>query len=113
MSLDRAGLLAALALRTESVTLPHGQVMVRTLTAAERINMGAAASNEAGKIDNAKFSALMVINTVVDDAGERIFSDDDLPLVLAGASDVFEALFSKARALNELGSASVEAAAGN
>ena len=113
-TLNREGLIAALAIRTKDVTLPGGgAVAVRTLSAAQRIAMSSDAVGEDGKIDTARYSALIVAATVVDDAGVCIFSPADADMLLAGASDVFEALFGAAQEINGIGTKAVEQARGN
>jgi hypothetical protein len=111
--LNRDGLLAVMALRTQDVSLASGDVVrMRGMTAAERISLSNAAMVD-GKIDGERFSALMVAACAVDEAGNRIFADDDVPAILAGASDVFETLFGAAQTLNGMGAKAAEDAKGN
>lgn len=110
--LTRDGLLAALALRTEDVALPSGQlVRVRTLKASERIAISTAAVGEEGKVDSVAYSTKAVAACLVDEAGNRLLSDEDAALLADGSSDVFEFLFRAVQRINGLGS--TEAAKGN
>jgi hypothetical protein len=112
--LDRAGLLAALEPRSRDVTLPNGgTARVRTITAAERIGIATASLGNDEKVDTGKFSALLVAASVVDEAGARVFSDADADMLLGSPSDVFEALFGAAQAINGMGAKAAESAAGN
>ena len=113
-ALGREGLMAALALRSEDVTLKGGGVVrVRTMTAGERIALGTSCVGEDGKIESGKFSSRLVAACVVDENGARIFSDEDSAALLGGASDVFEAIFAASQRINGMGIDAVEAAKGN
>lgn len=112
--LDRAGLLAALTPRTLDVALPNGgTVRVRTITAADRIAIGQSAMGTDNKVDAARYSALLVVAAVVGEDGQRVFADEDVPALLAGPSDVFEALFGAVQSLNGMGPKAAETAEGN
>lgn len=104
--LNREGLLAALAVRFQEVTLPNGGVVrVRTLQAGERIDMGSKSIDADGKVDPRQYSARLVVACVVDEAGVPVFGgDEDVAALLRGASDVFEAIFAAAQSINGMGS---------
>jgi hypothetical protein len=113
--LDRAALLAALAPRTEDVTLPTGgQVRVRTLSAAENIAISAAAARGSDdKIDPADYSARLIAACVVGDDGQRVLTDDDITALQQGAADTFNVILAVVQRLSGMGPSSVEAAKGN
>lgn len=103
--LNREGLLAALAVRFQEVTLPTGGVVrVRTLQAGERIDLGSKSIDAEGKVNAAQYSARLVAACVVDEAGAPLFSGDDVDALLRGSSEVFEAIFAAAQAINGMGS---------
>ena len=111
--LNREALLAALAIRTKDVAIPGGTVRVRTMTAGERISLGATAVDANGKIDAKAYSAQIVASSVIGEDGFPVFSTDDAELLLAGAADVFETLFDACQELSGLGNKAKDAAKGN
>lgn len=115
--LNREALLAALAPRIEDVaiTLPDGSpstIRMRSMTAAERIAIGVA-MGKADTFDTAQFSARVIIATAIDEAGQPLMTEADVPTLLGGNTAVFEPLFDAAQRLNGLGVASQAAAKGN
>lgn len=58
--------------------------------------------NESGDIVMSKFIPALVAKSVVDDAGNRIFSDEDAALLEKAASARFSALARAARRMNGL-----------
>lgn len=112
--LDRAGLLAALAPRTQDVALPNGATArVRTISAADRIDIAGKAMNDEKQVDAARYSALMVAASVVDADGNLVFTDADVDLLMGSPSGPFEALFGAVQDINGTGAKAAEAAAGN
>jgi hypothetical protein len=104
--LTRDDILAARDLPTEEVPVPEwepeGAVLVRSLSAAEWIEVGRQTMNSGGATDNEKMLDLMVkipAMCIVDERGDRLFSDADLealgkknPLPLKRVMDVVQRL---------------------
>jgi len=103
--LDKAAILAAPDMPTEEVAVPEwgGTVKVRGLTAAERDVFDTTCFDGNGKLLVANFRAQLVVRTVVDDAGVRIFADTDVELLGGKASTAIDRLFSVGQRLSGLG----------
>jgi hypothetical protein len=82
-TLTRAAILGNTNLRTEVVQVPEwsGAVNVRELTGSERDSFEASIvdlKSAGGDVNADNIRAKLVARTVVDDAGERLFTDDDV-----------------------------------
>lgn len=117
--LSKAEILAASDLATEVVEVPEwgGSVIVRTMTGAQRDAYEATlmTRTETGKLevntDNMRAKLLVV--TLVDEAGNALFSATDLDAFAAKSSGVIERLVIVAQRLNGLNRGAVEEAAKN
>jgi len=108
MALSRDAILAAEDLPKELVDVPEwgGSVWVRCLTALERDEWESSIMVMDGKggtkADLRNIRAKLVVRTVVDDAGERLFSEADV-LVLGGKSAAaLDRLYSVAAKLSKI-----------
>ena len=111
--LDKSGLLAAMAAQTVDVPLPSGLVRIRSITAADRIMLGQKAQGADGKLDTVQYSGALVAACVVDEAGQRLFTDDEIGQIMAGSAAVFEQLYDAAQTINGMGAKGQEQAKGN
>lgn len=88
MAIGRDEFLRATARRYATVEVPsYGEVRMQSLTAAEMRSIRRSLRTEAGAFDNERFAridALVVAAALVDDDGDRLFSDDD---VMCGVLD--------------------------
>ena len=78
--LTREAILSAKDLKTETVRVPEwgGDVIVSTMTAASRDAWEMSlVTEEKGKINTANFSARLLAHCVVNERGERIFTEKD------------------------------------
>jgi len=85
MSLDKTALLAALACTTRTVPVPgFGDITIRQVTVAENdaIRAGIKADPSA---PHSSFGLQLLIASVVNEEGARVFSADDLPVLQASA----------------------------
>lgn len=105
--LNRDAILAASDLVYKDVDVPEwgGTVRVRGLTGAERDQYEQSVMIQQGKrtrmnLLNAR--AKLVALTVVDDAGKRLFSDQDIEVLGAKCATALERIFDVARELSGL-----------
>lgn len=98
--LTRDAILGAEDLPRERVEVPEwgGDVFVRVLTAAEygEITKGA------DEADPMSAAGRMMVRALVDEAGERLFADDDIPALMAKNAAVWTRLLQVAMTVNKL-----------
>jgi len=102
MPLNKAEILNEMRLKTELVEISKGkEVIVSEIGAADYIKLWTSTSGDKdGHVDMAEFSPKLVAFCVVDEKGERIFSEDDIPALIRSSNKVFEKLAEVARRLN-------------
>jgi hypothetical protein len=119
MTLSRDQILEASDLRSQPTDVPEwgGAVIVRTMTGADRdafengmVSVRADGSREQNLTN---FRAKLVALTVVDDAGDLLFSTDDLARLAAKSAVALQRVFEVAQSINGLGAQAVETAAKN
>ncbi|MBK5206125.1 MAG: hypothetical protein JJD98_12180 [Polaromonas sp.] len=112
--LSKSAILGASDLKHEDVDVPAwgGSVRVRTMTGAERDEFRASLSAIDSK-DIGKFSAALLAVTLIDEAGDRLFSSDDIAALQAKSAKSLDEPASVAMRLNGLGAGSVEDAEKN
>lgn len=117
--LSKADILAASDLATEAVEVPEwgGSVLVRTMTGTQRDAYEASLMqrNDDGKLevntDNMRAKLLLV--TLVDEAGNALFTAADLDAFSAKSAAAIERLSVVAQRINGLNRGAVEEAAKN
>ena len=117
MAFDRTTLLAAMKLKTEVVEIEGGEVIVSQIGAADYIKLWSDPSNQKDTgekvikdgveeavmvIDMTKFTPALVAYSVVDEAGERLFTDEDVTLLARSSQAIFLKLAAVARKINGL-----------
>jgi len=117
MALDRSSLLNAMKLKTETVEIEGGEVIVSEIGAADYIKLWSDPKNQKdtgekvlkeGKeeavmvIDMAKFTPALIAYSVVDDAGNRLFSDEDVTLLARSSQGIFLKIAEASRRINGL-----------
>jgi hypothetical protein len=105
-------------LATEEVPVPEwgGAVLVRELTGAERDEFEESCYVGRGKNRQENFRNLrarLVALSVVDDAGRRLFSPEDLAMLSTCGAAALDRLFGAAQRLSGLTTRDVEELAGN
>lgn len=95
------------ALKTERVPLKNGDAIVSQIGGADYIKLWRDPKNqmqEDGKdvIDMARFTPALISYAVVDEAGNRLFTEEDIEKLSRFNSDVFLKLADPARRLNGL-----------
>jgi hypothetical protein len=116
--LSRAAILEADDLEYEDLEVPEwgGTVRVRALTGAERDAYEASMRQQRGKefIANlANVRAKLVVRSVVDDDGERIFSDQDANALGKKSAAALDRIFECSARLSRLSDEDVEELAKN
>lgn len=109
MSLGKDDILGAQDRPTERVHVPewNGEVLVRTLSGSERDAFEVVAQK--GKDVRASLCAACI----VDESGERIFSNDDVKALGAKSSVALDRIFWVALRLNKVSESDVEELEGN
>jgi len=101
MVLNRDSILQALDLKREVVEVPEwgGTVILTELSAADRLKFGAAMG---GKDDQRVFVAKALTWFIVDEGGDRIFTEDDADMLAGKSLPVLQRLWDVAAKLNAM-----------
>jgi len=116
MSLGRDDILGADDLPVQEVEVPEwgGVVNVRSMTGYERDQFETSLTNGKDKSVNLKnIRARLVCLTVVDDNGERLFTDADVDALGRKSAAALDRVFAEAQILNGLRDKDVEELAEN
>ena len=111
--LSKTAILTAIDLQTEDVEVPEwgGAVRVRSFTGRERDAFEASMVRGEGrdrKVDLTNMRARLVGLTVIDETGQRLFTDDEVDLLGAKSGAALDRVFAIAQKLNGLSGADVE-----
>ena len=111
--LSKTAILAADDLQTEELEVPEwgGAVRVRSFTGRERDAFEASMVRGDGrdrKVDLTNMRARLVGLTVIDEAGQRLFTDEEVDLLGAKSGAALDRVFAVAQKLNGLSGADVE-----
>ncbi len=111
--LSKTAILAAQDLQTEDVEVPEwgGAVRVRSFTGRERDAFEASMVRGDGrdrKVDLTNMRARLVGLTVIDETGQRLFTDEEVDLLGAKSGAALDRVFAVAQKLNGLSGADVE-----
>lgn len=114
MLLSKSAILGASDLKHEDVevTAWGGTVRVRVMTGGERDQFRAAIQSDDG-VPVGKFSAALLAATLIDEAGRRLFTMDDMEELQAKSAASLDGLAAVAMRLNGLGATAVEDAVKN
>ena len=116
--LSKTAILAAPDLQTEDVEVPEwgGAVRVRSFTGRERDAFEASMVRGEGrdrKVDLTNMRARLVGLTVIDETGQRLFTDEEVDLLGAKSGAALDRVFAVAQKLNGLSGTDVEELAKN
>jgi hypothetical protein len=116
--LSKTAILAAQDLQTEDVEVPEwgGAVRVRSFTGRERDAFEASMVRGDGRdrrVDLTNMRARLVGLTVIDESGQRLFTDEEADLLGAKSGAALDRIFAIAQKLNGLSGADVEELAKN
>jgi len=111
--LSKTAILAAQDLQTEDVEVPEwgGAVRVRSFTGRERDAFESSMVRGDGrdrKVDLTNMRARLVGLTVIDESGQRLFTDEEVDLLGAKSGAALDRVFAIAQKLNGLSGADVE-----
>ena len=111
--LSKSAILCANDLQTEDVEVPEwgGAVRVRSFTGRERDAFEASMVRGDGrdrKVDLTNMRARLVGLTVIDETGQRLFTDDEVDLLGAKSGAALDRVFAVAQKLNGLSGSDVE-----
>ena len=111
--LSKTAILAANDLKSEDIEVPEwgGAVRVRSFTGRERDAFEASMVRGDGKdrkVDLTNMRARLVGLTVIDETGQRLFTDDEVDLLGAKSGAALDRVFAVAQKLNGLSGADVE-----
>lgn len=112
--LDKAAIFAAQDLPTKTVAVPEwgGEVIVRSMTGAERDQYEQQILAQRGPDGNANIANLrarLVAFCTVDAEGKRVFADEDVDALGAKSAAALDRVFAAASSLNGIGQKDVEA----
>lgn len=112
--LNKDAILGVSDLKHEDVPVPEwgGTVRVRTMTGLERDEFRASIASEDAR-NIGKFSAALLVATIVDESGNRLFTAEDMDALQAKAARSLDAPAVVAMRLNGLGNSAVGDAAKN
>lgn len=124
MALSRDGILGAADIKTEKVPVPEwgGEVIIRGLTGEELDNFQGSVRQFRPSLDGKGMEAVLVqdnmrakllVKCIVDEAGERLFTDQDASALGAKNGAVIDRLYDVASALSGLSEAEKEELEGN
>lgn len=105
MILDKAAIIKAMKLKTETIKIDGGEVIISEVTALEYMDAYTSdlAKDEKGEFDGTKFTSLLATRCIVDAKGKRIFDDADAELIRNGSSSIYTKIIVKVKDLNGLG----------
>ena len=111
--LSKTAILAANDLKSEDVEVPEwgGAVRVRSFTGRERDAFEASMVRGEGrdrKVDLTNMRARLVGLTVIDETGQRLFTDEEVDLLGAKSGAALDRVFAIAQKLNGLSGSDVE-----
>ena len=111
--LSKTAILAATDLKSEDVEVPEwgGAVRVRSFTGRERDAFEASMVRGEGrdrKVDLTNMRARLVGLTVIDETGQRLFTDEEVDLLGAKSGAALDRVFAIAQKLNGLSGSDVE-----
>ena len=111
--LSKTAILAANDLKSEDIEVPEwgGAVRVRSFTGRERDAFEASMVRGDGKdrkVDLTNMRARLVGLTVIDETGQRLFTDEEVDLLGAKSGAALDRVFAVAQKLNGLSGADVE-----
>lgn len=113
--LSREAILGAPDLRTEDVSVPEwgGDVRVRVLTGTERDTLGKSLMGADGKADMTDYESKMLALCLVDEAGNRLFSDADVRALAGKSASALRRVYEVAERINAMGAGAVDTAEKN
>lgn len=115
--LRKSDILGASDLPTREVAVPEwgGEVLVRGLTGQQRdaFEMKMASAQKAGNAHDVDFRASLVVRCIVDESGERLFTDKEVAQLGRKSGSALDRVFDVVRELSGMSKAASKEAAEN
>lgn len=110
MLLTRDAILGAQDLKTEDVPVPEwgGTVRVRVMSGSDRDALGRSLVASNGVQDPSSYREKVLMATIVDEGGNRQFTEADIAALGAKSATALDRVFDVAERLNAIGRAAVE-----
>jgi len=110
--LSKSAILGAADLKHEDVRVKSwgGTVRIRSMTGQERDEFRTAISTEEGGVPVGKFAAALLVATIVDESGNRLFTAEDMDALQKKSAASLDAPAAVAMRLNGLGGQAIEEA---
>lgn len=104
MSTGKAALLAALVLKQETIEVNGATFIISEIGATDYIRLWTDKNNQdaSGEIDMAKFTPALIACAVVDESGQRVFDNNDIPALERAAYGPLLKIAEVAKRLNGL-----------
>jgi len=114
-TLTREQILQGGSLKSETVTIPElgGDVVVRELTGGERDRFESLLFEGQRRGESVNVRATLVALSTVDEDGNRIFTDRDIPKLADKSARMLSKIFAIAQRLSGIGVVELEEKAGN
>lgn len=118
MFLTRDQILNADDLKYEEMDVPEwgGLVRIKVMTGMERDDFEQSVFDMKGKdtkVNLKNFRAKLLVKTIVDEQGKRVFEESDIEGLSRKSSKVLDRIFNKSQEINGIGSKEVSELTGN
>lgn len=102
---SKTALLGAIKLKSETVHINGGEVIVQEVTASEymEVHQSELSKGEDGEFDGALFASVLATHCIVDRKGNRIFEDSDAALLRGGSTTEYAKILKAVNKLNGIG----------
>lgn len=101
--LSKAELLGTIKLKSETVSIGGGEVIVSEVGAEDYLKIWTDPANQTnGEVDLIKVTPVLVAYSIVDADGNRMFTDDEIELFRRSSFEQFQKLAQVAKKLNGL-----------
>lgn len=104
MILNKNTILSAVDLARETVNVPEwgGDIVLQEMTALDREKLRGELDIDGDKVSTDNLAGRVLVRCIVDDAGVRIFNDDDAEILGNKGQKPLRRLFEKAMAMNAM-----------
>jgi NTP pyrophosphatase (non-canonical NTP hydrolase) len=108
--LSKEEILAVQDLPTTEVNVPEwgGSVRLKGMSAGEREALEEEVTDKNGKVNTKNIRVKLLVRSIVDENGEKLFSETDMEKLNEKSADIITRLFIAAQNLNGMSEAAVE-----
>ena len=86
MVIDKATLLKNMALKTALIPMDGGDVSLKELSAVEYMEVYNSLMDDKGEVDSDKLTSMLVVRSILDKKGQRMFTDEEAKTLREGSS---------------------------